>query len=303
MALVLCGCPEPEDGDDGVDAPEQGETDGADSSDPTTDPGPGPSEPDDDSDGEPTPPDDDGETDGETDGGDTDGDTDTDGEGETDTDGEAEAEYAALIRGPLADPEGAQAYHDTLAAAGEEAAKMLGDFGHDAMLGADLLGATPSDFLGIDRWDNLDGANTFYGDPKFAEAFGALFGAPPSLELFELKEDWYGWGDLESGDSFENFAFVVIRGHLAAEDLEDAHAAHDALAAAGEEPAGMLGDVAHVVYLGVEDDHEFLAIDIWSDTTYLVDFYTNPEFAKAFGTLYSDQPTLQVYNSTDWYQW
>jgi hypothetical protein len=97
----------------------------------------------------------------------------------------ADKDWAVLVRGPLFTAETAQAQqkHDPLAAGGEARAKELGDFGHDAMVGSNLLGTSPQEFLGIDRWDNAEGLDTFYADPDFQSGFATLFsarGPPPS---------------------------------------------------------------------------------------------------------------------------
>ena len=226
-------------------------------------------------------------------------------EGSSSSGGEVEQEWGALVIGTLFtdDLDMAQATHDAVAMGGQEAAMMAGDFGHDALLGTTLLGSTENEFLGIDQWTNLDGALAIYGDPKFQAAFGMLFAAPPSLELFAKRDDWHGWGSLESGDGGDHW-YVVVRGHLAEEDLDAAQAAHDAIAAAGEADAMALGDVAHVVWVGTpEDPQEFFAVDVWTDDAMIEAFYGNPKFAKAFGTLFDAPPTVAVYGSTDWHQW
>ena len=157
--------------------------------------------------------------------------------------------------------------------------------------------------MGIDQWTNLEGALAIYGDPKFQEAFGMLFAEPPQLELFAKRDDWYGWGSLEAADGGDHW-FVVIRGTLADEDLEAAQTLHDGIAAGGEEAAMALGDVAHVVWVGTpEDPQEFFAVDVWTDDTNIEAFYTNPKFAEAFGMLFEGPASVEVYGSTDWYQW
>ena len=207
-----------------------------------------------------------------------------------------EGTYAALVRGTLFtdDLKAAQTVHDQVAMGGQDAAMAAGDFGHDAKLGTTLLGTTENEFMGLDQWDNLVGAQTLYADPKFAKAFGMLFDGPPNLELFELQEDWYGWGDPEAGDSSDPHWFVVIRGHLAADDADAAQLMHDPLAMGGEKAATALGDVAHVVWLGVEDELEFFAIDIWTDDTSIEAFYGDPDFQKAFMALFDAPPSVAV---------
>ena len=219
--------------------------------------------------------------------------------------GEVEQEWGALVVGTLStdDLEMAQATHDAVAMGGQAAAMVAGDFAHDAMLGTTLLGSTENEFLGIDRWTNLDGALAVYGDPKFQAGFGMLFAAQPSLDLFAKRNDWHGWGSLEDGDGGDHW-FVVVRGRLAEADLDAAQAAHDAIAAAGEADATALGDVAHVVWVGTPDDpQEFFAVDVWTDDSMIEAFYGNPKFAEAFGTLFDAPPSVAVYGSTDWHQW
>lgn len=226
-------------------------------------------------------------------------------EGSSSTGEEPVQEWGALVRGPLFtdDLAMAQATHDAVAMGGQADAEAAGDFGHDALLGTTMLGGVENEFLGIDQWTNLDGALAVYGDPKFQAAFGMLFGAKPSLELFAKRDDWHGWGSLDGGDGGDHW-YVVVRGRLAEEDLDVAQAGHDAVAMAGEEGAIALGDVAHVVWVGTpEDPQEFFAVDVWTDDAMIEAFYGNPKFGEAFGALFEGPPTVAVYGSTDWHQW
>lgn len=241
----------------------------------------------------------------ETEGEDSTGPGETEGE-DTSTGEPVESHWGALVLGELFtdDLMMAQGTHDAVAMGGQADAMAAGDYGHDAMLGTTLLGTTENQFMGIDQWDNLDGAMAVYGNPMFAKAFGMLFGAPPSLELFERRDDWYGWGSLEAADDAGGHWFVVVRGRLASDDLEAMQAMHDGIAMGGEEIASGLGDVAHVVWVGTpEDPQEFFAVDVWNDDTAIETFYGDPMFAEAFGMLFEAPPTIGVYGSTDWHQW
>ncbi|MCA9705049.1 MAG: hypothetical protein KDK70_04260 [Myxococcales bacterium] len=223
----------------------------------------------------------------------------------TDTGVEA-SHWGALVRGTLFtdDLDMAQQVHDAVAMGGQDAAMAAGDYGHDALLGTMLLGTTLNEFLAVDQWDNLDGALQVYGDPKFQAAFGMLFGGPPMLELFERRDDWYGWGSLEAADGEDQHWFVVVRGRLVDPDLDAMQALHDGLAMGGEGDAMALGDVAHVVWVGTpEDSQEFFAIDVWTDDTNIEAFYGDPDFQAAFGMLFEAPPTVGVYGSTAWHQW
>lgn len=235
-------------------------------------------------------------------------DTTTTGEPDTTTTtgGDEEPNYAVMVRGGLftEDVDEAKAYHDPLASGGEAAAKMLGDFSHDALLGTTLLGTQGNKFLGLDRWDNVEGMQAFYSDPDFGAAFGMLFDEEgPTVESFVEMPEWHTWGDMTSGDEFGDYWFVVARGTLAGEP-ETIRPVHDMVAAGGEETVKAAGDVAHVVFLGLEDPKEFLAIDIWQDSAAIEAVYSDPDFAAAFGMLFAPgTSSVEIYGSSDWHQW
>ncbi|HEU0030026.1 MAG TPA: hypothetical protein VFQ53_05295 [Kofleriaceae bacterium] len=210
-------------------------------------------------------------------------------------------EYAAVVRGTLANPDlaAARTQHDAIARAGQASAMAHGDIAHDALLGTDLLDSTPNEFLAIDRWTDADEMRRFYASPG---ALAELFVAPPTIELFELHPEWVSWGDMTSGDAFEPYYFHFALGDLAQPDVAANQAAHDQVAAGGKDPSLAAGNVAHVVWLGLDDPHRFLAVDIWRTADVMEAFYTNPDFVRAFAPLFT-AVTQPVYQSTDWYQW
>ncbi len=215
------------------------------------------------------------------------------------------SEYAALVRGTLftSDFAAAQARHDMLAAGGEAQAKAAGDFGHDVGLGSGLLGSTSStSFFAVDRWNNADAMNGFYANPDFAAGFAELFDGQPTIETFERQQEWHSWGDLDAGEGGERW-IVVVRGTLAAATVEERKAGHDMAAAGGEAMVRAAGDVAHVAYTGLQDDREFLAFDVWTNSDAIEAVYTDPNFQAAFSMLFSAPPTLQIYEISDWHQW
>ncbi len=236
----------------------------------------------------------------------TDGTTDGTTSEETTTGVPDENDYGVFVFGTLYtdDLEEAKAYHDPLASGGEDAAKMLGDFGHDALLGTALLGTEENKFLGVDRWDNVEGMQAFYSDPMFMQAFLPLFDDDgPAVETYVERPDWYTWGDMSSGDEFGDYWFVIARGTLA-DTPENMREAHDMVAAAGEEDVQMAGDVAHVVFLGLEDPQQFLAVDIWNNSQAIEAVYGNPDFQMAFASLFMPETiSIEVYRATDWHQW
>lgn len=214
-------------------------------------------------------------------------------------------EFAVLVRGPLFtdDLAAAKEKHDGIAMGGEAAAKDAGDLAHHVLLGSMLLGTEPTAFCAMDRWDDAAAMKTFYENPDLQMAFGQLFSAPPTIEAFQRRPGWHTWGDIKSGEAFDPYYWVVVRGHLAESDPAKAQAGHDAVAAGGEAMVKQAGDVAHIVFTGLADPQEFLAVDVWKSADNLEAVYTNPDFQMAFGALFDAQPTLGVYQSSDWHQW
>jgi quinol monooxygenase YgiN len=199
------------------------------------------------------------------------------------------------------DLDAAKAMHDAIAGEAMGPATAAGDFGHDALLGTTLLGTTENEFLALDRWTNLDGANAVYSDPAFLRAFGSFFAQPPALDLFERQTTWAEYGEFDIADDDPEHFFVVVRGRVAAG--RDAHVLHDTIVGGSSRAAMMAGDLAHLVYLGVDDPQEFFAIDIWGDGAGLEAFYGDPAFQEAVGMLFEAPPSVTVYRSTDWLQW
>lgn len=218
--------------------------------------------------------------------------------------GAAPVEALALVKGALftADLAAAQVQHDMLASGGEAAAKAAGDVAHDVYLGTDLLGTTPDELVAIDRWTSDANMDAFYSDPGFQAAFGALFTAPPAFGTF-LRADFHQWGSLDAADASDPRFVVVVRGRLA-DAPSIVKAQHDAVAQGGEAQAKAAGDVAHVVYLGRDDEREVAIFDVWSADTNLAATYGDPTFQAAVGALFeAPGPVIGVYASTDWHQW
>jgi quinol monooxygenase YgiN len=212
--------------------------------------------------------------------------------------------FAVVVRGTLADADlaVARSKHDPIAMGGEAMAKAAGDIAHDVLLGTTLLDSTENEFLAIDRWTDEDAMRAFYQDPNVQQGFASLFAAPPSLELFGHAADWVSWGDMQSGDAYDPHYWHFALGTLAQAEVAQNRMAHDQVAAGGKEPSIGAGNVAHVVWLGLDDRRRFLAVDIWRDDDNLEAFYQNPDFRMAFTPLF-ESVSEPVYRSTDWYQW
>lgn len=213
-------------------------------------------------------------------------------------------EFAAVVRGTLAadDVEEAQQAHDPIAEGGEAAAREAGDIAHTVLLGTTLLDSIENEFMAIDRWTDRDAMEAFYADPEVQAGLGPVFAGAPTIEFFGLAEGWETWGDMRSGEAHDPYFVHLALGELADDDPVAAQAAHDQVAAGGKQPSIDAGNVAHVVYLGLDDPQRFVAFDIWGVGEPIEPFYTNPDFRAAFEPLFSSV-SEPVFESTDWYQW
>jgi quinol monooxygenase YgiN len=218
------------------------------------------------------------------------------------TGGAPAVEFDAIIIGTLAstDLATAKAAHDAVAAGGESQAKMLGDFGHQALLGTTLLGTTQNQFLALDRW-NTGNMDMVYGDPMFQQGFATVVSGMPSLQKYKRQPTWAGYGDLVTGMMYPTYFFAVFQGTL--KDPATAQATHDAIVAGAKDMAMAAGDVAHVAFTGRDDPSQAAFIDIWKDSTAITAVYSSPAFMAAFAQVFTTQPTVGIYQSTDWHQW
>jgi hypothetical protein len=91
-------------------------------------------------------------------------------------------EYVTIVRGTLkgADAKAAQTMHDGTVEKLSAMTRPMGATGHHAYLNPQK----PMEFLGIDRWNNLDGLQKFMGDPQVREAFSSLFEGQPDITVW-----------------------------------------------------------------------------------------------------------------------
>jgi len=94
--------------------------------------------------------------------------------------------YITVVRGKLkGNPQDARAAHDATVDQLSAMTRPMGAVGHRPHLNP----KDPTEFLAIDTWNNLEGLQKFMGDPKVAEAFGALFDGMPDISIW-AESDW-----------------------------------------------------------------------------------------------------------------
>lgn len=135
-------------------------------------------------------------------------------------------------------------------------------------------------------------------------AFGSVFAGPPTIQFYAYEPTWVNWGNWRAADSTNPHFIHLALGAQKATDLVQAQMMHDQVAMGGAVPAQQAGNEAHLVYVGLTDSTQYNGIDIWNSSANIQAFYTNPQFAMAFGSLFStvSQPVYQS-QSADWIQW
>ena len=216
----------------------------------------------------------------------------------------ADPKYFVFVQGVLVpkDREEQKKQHDALAKGGEESAKKAGDVGHDVFLGSGLLGSTPNDFLALDRWVDAANIEGFYSNPVFAEGFAKLITPKRAPEVFEKSTRLYSWGTLDEADGVSPHYWVFVRARFKEADPTKQQEGHDAAARGGEANARAAGDVAHVVFTGLKDPLDFLAIDVWTKPDGIAALYTDPDFQAALAPVF-EQVEVIVGQSSDFHQW
>jgi quinol monooxygenase YgiN len=104
--------------------------------------------------------------------------------------GKGATRYFVYVRGKLKGPTpaDAKAAHDAVAKAGETQATAAGDVAHVPF--TDKVDALQ--FMDVDIWTSDAAIDSFYTDPNFQAAFGALFESPPTVAVYATS-DWYSW--------------------------------------------------------------------------------------------------------------
>lgn len=94
--------------------------------------------------------------------------------------------YITVVRGKLkGNPADAKMAHNSTVEQLSAMTRPMGAIGHRPYLNP----KDPTEFLAIDTWNNIEGLQKFMGDPKVAEAFGALFEGMPDISVW-AESDW-----------------------------------------------------------------------------------------------------------------
>jgi quinol monooxygenase YgiN len=186
------------------------------------------------------------------------------------------------------------------------AARSLGDLSHMVYLPTEKPTSGAGDVLFIDQWNSIDGLNKFFANEDVQKGAGLIFS----------KRDPVVWTPAEGFYTYhlpapygKNDRFVVmVRGTVASR--EAAMELNNQLGGGGINGARMAGDLTHDVYFrltapGEAGSLEFLAIDVWMDSTGMSAYYQNPDFQAGISKLFTAPPTVSIWTQTagEWVEW
>ena len=96
--------------------------------------------------------------------------------------------YITTVRGRLLkeDPAGAMEQHNGIVARVRPRGEPLGAAGHMVFGNAQ----DPREFLAIDRWNSIEGLQTFMSDPSVQAELGSMFDGQPQVTVWAEREGW-----------------------------------------------------------------------------------------------------------------
>jgi hypothetical protein len=96
--------------------------------------------------------------------------------------------YITTVRARLLkdDPQAAMEQHNAIVGRLRPRGEPLGAAGHMVFANAQ----DPREFLAIDRWDNIEGLQSFMGDPSVQADLGSMFDGQPQVTVWAEREGW-----------------------------------------------------------------------------------------------------------------
>ncbi len=92
---------------------------------------------------------------------------------------------------------------------------------------------------------------------------------------------------------------VTVRGNLKGSN-EQAHQAHDAIVSRISPQGRQMGNTSHQTFLNVQNNNEFLSLDVWDNLESIQKLYSDPNMAAEFAKLFEGQPQVTVWAESGW---
>jgi len=218
--------------------------------------------------------------------------------------------YLLTIRGKLAAAklEGSRILHNKTAGEPENiaAAQSLGDISHLVYVPMDQPKNGSGEFLIMDIWNNSEGLNQFFANPTVQEQAGQIFTSRDPV-VWTPAEGYVSYHIPASFGKNER-TLAMVRGKVPSR--EKALTIHNAGASKMINQAHRAGDLSHDAYFrlaphGTAEALEFLAVDVWSDSAAMQEFYNRPEFMQTLDGLFSAEPNFSIWThpAGEWVEW
>ncbi len=95
---------------------------------------------------------------------------------------------------------------------------------------------------------------------------------------------------------------VTVRGKLKG-TTEQAHKVHDQIVSQSSSVSRSMGNTSHRVQLNIQNNNEFLAIDVWDNLENLQKRYSDPNLGAAFGQLFDGPPDITIWAEAGWLEY
>ena len=98
-------------------------------------------------------------------------------------------QYITIVRGRLntTDLDAARDLHNSIVDSVRPRSDPMGSIGHQAYAEPQ----DPGSFVAIDRWSNIEGLQTFLGDPSVGQQLASMFDGPPNVTVLAERDE--GW--------------------------------------------------------------------------------------------------------------
>ncbi len=93
---------------------------------------------------------------------------------------------------------------------------------------------------------------------------------------------------------------VTVRGNLKGSTVQ-AQQAHDAIVSKISPTNKQMGNVSHQPLLNVQNNNEFLSLDIWDNLEAIQKLYSDPSMGAEFAKMFEGQPQVTIWSESGWF--
>ena len=95
---------------------------------------------------------------------------------------------------------------------------------------------------------------------------------------------------------------VTVRGKLKGSP-DQARKLHDEIVSKSSPISKSMGNISHLPHLNIQNNNEFLSLDVWDNLENLQKLYSDPNLGAEFGKLFDGMPDITVWGEAGWLQY